>query len=66
LINLLRKFLGDYLIASYLNVVQESGFDDGYIKEIEVHVCFFSACIHMIDTTISDRFYFLGNREQFF
>lgn len=39
-INLLRKFLGDYLIASYLNVVQESGFDDGYIKEIEVHVCF--------------------------
>jgi preprotein translocase subunit SecA len=35
LINLLRKFLGDYLIASYLNVVQESGFDDGYIKEIE-------------------------------
>ncbi|KAG7597849.1 SecA preprotein cross-linking domain superfamily [Arabidopsis suecica] len=34
-INLLRKFLGDYLIASYLNVVQESGFDDGYIKEIE-------------------------------
>ncbi|XP_023644831.1 protein translocase subunit SECA2, chloroplastic isoform X1 [Capsella rubella] len=34
-INLLRKFLGDYLIASYLTVVQESGFDDGYIKEIE-------------------------------
>ncbi|XP_010537370.1 PREDICTED: protein translocase subunit SECA2, chloroplastic [Tarenaya hassleriana] len=34
-VNLLRKFLGDYLIASYLNVVQESGYDDGYIKEIE-------------------------------
>lgn len=38
-INLLRKFLGDYLIASYLSAVQESGFDDGYVKEIEVHVC---------------------------
>ncbi|XP_013604223.1 PREDICTED: protein translocase subunit SECA2, chloroplastic [Brassica oleracea var. oleracea] len=34
-INLLRKFLGDYLIASYLSAVQESGFDDGYVKEIE-------------------------------
>ncbi|KAA8528155.1 hypothetical protein F0562_035594 [Nyssa sinensis] len=33
--NLLRKYLGDYLIASYLDVVQESGYDDGYVKEIE-------------------------------
>lgn len=40
-INLLRKFLGDYLIASYLNAVQESGFDDGYIKEIEVCLLLF-------------------------
>lgn len=39
-INLLRKFLGDYLIASYLSVVQESGFDDGYVKEIEVQCLF--------------------------
>ncbi|XP_022768105.1 protein translocase subunit SECA2, chloroplastic isoform X4 [Durio zibethinus] len=35
MINLLRKYLGDILIASYLNIVQESGYDDVYIKEIE-------------------------------
>ncbi|XP_077231655.1 preprotein translocase SecA family protein isoform X2 [Tasmannia lanceolata] len=34
-INLLRKYLGDFLIASYLEVVQESGYDDAYIQEIE-------------------------------
>lgn len=34
--NLLRKYLGDFLIASYLNVIQESGYDDSYVKEIEV------------------------------
>ncbi|OWM85122.1 hypothetical protein CDL15_Pgr027909 [Punica granatum] len=33
--NLLRKYLGDYLIASYLAVIQESGHDDAYVKEIE-------------------------------
>ncbi|CAK9160349.1 unnamed protein product [Ilex paraguariensis] len=33
--NLLRKYLGDTLIASYLDIVQESGYDDAYIKEIE-------------------------------
>ncbi|XP_065846858.1 protein translocase subunit SECA2, chloroplastic isoform X1 [Euphorbia lathyris] len=33
--NLLRKYLGDILIASYWNLVQESGYDDAYIKEIE-------------------------------
>ncbi|PIA47613.1 hypothetical protein AQUCO_01400326v1 [Aquilegia coerulea] len=33
--NLLRKYLGDVLIASYLDVIQESGYDDAYIKEIE-------------------------------
>ncbi|KAF9609777.1 hypothetical protein IFM89_018225 [Coptis chinensis] len=33
--NLLRKYLGDFLIASYLDVIEESGFDDAYIKEIE-------------------------------
>ncbi|XP_058089861.1 protein translocase subunit SECA2, chloroplastic isoform X1 [Magnolia sinica] len=33
--NLLRKYLGDFLIASYLEVVQESGYDDAYIQEIE-------------------------------
>ncbi|KAG5544219.1 hypothetical protein RHGRI_016838 [Rhododendron griersonianum] len=33
--NILRKYLGDYLIASYLDVVQESGYDDAYVKEIE-------------------------------
>ncbi|XP_065617045.1 protein translocase subunit SECA2, chloroplastic isoform X2 [Quercus suber] len=34
-INLLRKYLGDTLIASYLNVIEESGYDDAYVKEIE-------------------------------
>ncbi|GMI77121.1 hypothetical protein like AT1G21650 [Hibiscus trionum] len=34
-VNLLRKYLGDVLIATYLNTVQESGYDDAYIKEIE-------------------------------
>ncbi|EOY16419.1 Preprotein translocase SecA family protein isoform 1 [Theobroma cacao] len=33
--NILRKYLGDILIASYLNIVEESGYDDAYIKEIE-------------------------------
>lgn len=31
----LRKYLGDFLIASYLNVVEESGYDDAYVKDIE-------------------------------
>lgn len=35
-VNLLRKYLGDFVIASYLNVIQESGYDAAYIKEIEV------------------------------
>nr|XP_048332569.1 protein translocase subunit SECA2, chloroplastic isoform X3 [Ziziphus jujuba var. spinosa] len=34
-INLLRKYLGDFLIASYLDVVQESGYDNVYVKEVE-------------------------------
>ncbi|KAK4801812.1 hypothetical protein SAY86_000015 [Trapa natans] len=34
-INLLRKYLGDFLIASYLDVIQESGHDDAYVREIE-------------------------------
>ncbi|KAI3873057.1 hypothetical protein MKW92_026432, partial [Papaver armeniacum] len=33
--NLLRKYLGDVLIGSYLDAIQESGYDDVYIKEIE-------------------------------
>ncbi|XP_065044350.1 protein translocase subunit SECA2, chloroplastic-like [Musa acuminata AAA Group] len=36
--NLLRKYLGDFLIASYLEVVQDSGYDDSYIQEIEREV----------------------------
>ena len=36
IVNLLRKYLGDFMIASYLNVIQESGYDDLYVKEIEV------------------------------
>ncbi|XP_039053835.1 protein translocase subunit SECA2, chloroplastic-like isoform X2 [Hibiscus syriacus] len=34
-VNLLRKYLGDVLISTYLNTVQESGYDDAYIKDIE-------------------------------
>jgi len=34
--NLLRKYLSDFLIASYLELVHESGFDDTYIQEVEV------------------------------
>ncbi|KAK4433717.1 protein translocase subunit SECA2, chloroplastic [Sesamum alatum] len=33
--NLLCKYLGDFLIASYLDVIQESGYDSAYVKEIE-------------------------------
>uniref|UniRef100_A0A7C9EPK1 Protein translocase subunit SecA n=2 Tax=Opuntia streptacantha TaxID=393608 RepID=A0A7C9EPK1_OPUST len=35
IINFLRKYLGDFLIASYLHAIEESGFDDTYVKEIE-------------------------------
>ncbi|KAK1323581.1 hypothetical protein QJS10_CPA02g00577 [Acorus calamus] len=34
-VNLVRKYLGDFLIASYFEVVQDSGYDDAYIQEIE-------------------------------
>ncbi|KAK4352637.1 hypothetical protein RND71_028155 [Anisodus tanguticus] len=34
-VNFLRKYLGDFLIASYLDVIQESGYDAVYVKEIE-------------------------------
>ncbi|GAB4862107.1 Protein translocase subunit SA2, chloroplastic [Ancistrocladus abbreviatus] len=33
--NFLRKYLGDFLIASYVDLVKESGHDDTYVKEIE-------------------------------
>ncbi|PKU59311.1 protein translocase subunit SECA2, chloroplastic-like [Dendrobium catenatum] len=36
--NLLRKYLSDFLIASYLELVHESGFDDTYIQEVEREV----------------------------
>lgn len=35
-VNLLCKYLGDFLIASYLDYIQESGYDCAYVKEIEV------------------------------
>uniref|UniRef100_A0A7N0TSW9 Protein translocase subunit SecA n=1 Tax=Kalanchoe fedtschenkoi TaxID=63787 RepID=A0A7N0TSW9_KALFE len=38
--NLLRKYLGDYLIASYLDMIQDSGYDNAYVKEIETLDCF--------------------------
>lgn len=34
-VNLLCKYLGDFLIASYLDYIQESGYDCAYVKEIE-------------------------------
>ncbi|KAH6785796.1 hypothetical protein C2S51_038251 [Perilla frutescens var. frutescens] len=34
-VNLLCKYLGDFLIASYLDVVQDSGYNSVYVKEIE-------------------------------
>uniref|UniRef100_A0A803LHH3 chloroplast protein-transporting ATPase n=1 Tax=Chenopodium quinoa TaxID=63459 RepID=A0A803LHH3_CHEQI len=34
-INFLRHYLGDFLIASYLDAIEDSGFDDTYVKEIE-------------------------------
>ncbi|XP_057541828.1 protein translocase subunit SECA2, chloroplastic [Amaranthus tricolor] len=34
-INVLRHYLGDFLIASYLHAIEDSGFDDTYVKEIE-------------------------------
>ncbi|XP_020274388.1 protein translocase subunit SECA2, chloroplastic [Asparagus officinalis] len=37
-VSLLRKYLGDFLIASYLEVIQESGYDDTYIQDIEREV----------------------------
>jgi len=33
--NILRKYLGDLLISSYLEVIHDSGYDDPYIQEIE-------------------------------
>lgn len=35
IINYLRHYLGDFLIASYLHTIEESGYDDTYVKEIE-------------------------------
>lgn len=37
-VNLLRKYFGDFLIATYLNAVQESRYDDAYISGIEREV----------------------------
>uniref|UniRef100_A0A0A9DSV3 SecA Wing/Scaffold domain-containing protein n=1 Tax=Arundo donax TaxID=35708 RepID=A0A0A9DSV3_ARUDO len=37
-VNLLRKYLGDFLIATYLNLVQDSCYDDTYIGGIEREV----------------------------
>ncbi|XP_031495817.1 protein translocase subunit SECA2, chloroplastic isoform X1 [Nymphaea colorata] len=34
-VNLLRKYLGDFLISSYAEMVQDSGYDYGYIQEVE-------------------------------
>nr|CAB3491172.1 unnamed protein product [Digitaria exilis] len=36
--NLLRKYFGDVLIATYLNAVEESRYDDAYISGIEREV----------------------------
>ncbi|KAG9145197.1 hypothetical protein Leryth_008987 [Lithospermum erythrorhizon] len=36
--NLLRKYLGDFLIATYMDVTEKSGLDVMYVKEIEKEV----------------------------
>lgn len=43
--NLLRKYFGDLLIASYLVVVQDSGFDVAYVEEIEVSIPYILTCV---------------------
>jgi preprotein translocase subunit SecA len=43
-VNLARKYFGDFLIATYLNAVQESRYDDTYISGIEV--CFSCEIVH--------------------
>ncbi|XP_006663270.3 protein translocase subunit SECA2, chloroplastic [Oryza brachyantha] len=35
IVNVLRKYFGDFLIATYLDAVQESRYDDAYIRGIE-------------------------------
>ncbi|EAZ17724.1 hypothetical protein OsJ_33268 [Oryza sativa Japonica Group] len=35
IVNMLRKYFGDFLIATYLDAVQESRYDDAYIRGIE-------------------------------
>uniref|UniRef100_A0A0D9XQ06 chloroplast protein-transporting ATPase n=1 Tax=Leersia perrieri TaxID=77586 RepID=A0A0D9XQ06_9ORYZ len=35
IVNMLRKYFGDFLIATYLYAVQESRYDDAYIRGIE-------------------------------
>lgn len=37
-VNLLRKYFGDFLIATYLEVLQESRYHDAYIRGIEREV----------------------------
>ncbi|KAH9320805.1 hypothetical protein KI387_015444, partial [Taxus chinensis] len=34
-VNLLRKYLGDLLIASYVEAVRDSDCDEAYVQEIE-------------------------------
>jgi preprotein translocase subunit SecA len=35
-VNLLRKYFGDFIIACYQDAVDNSGYDNAYIQEIEV------------------------------
>ena len=62
-VNLLRKYFGDFLIATYLNAVQESRYDDAYISGIEVysHVIFFvqfcSAIFDSVNSVNMDNIY---------
>lgn len=45
IVNLLRKYFGDLLIASYLVLVQDSGFDVAYVEEIEVSIPYILTCV---------------------
>lgn len=52
--NILRKYLGDLLITSYMNIIQESGYAEEYVKEIEVTII--NAII--ISCTVISFYYF--------
>ena len=72
-VNLLRKYFGDFLIATYLEVLQDSRYHDAYIRGIEV--CFSYEYVYavlsgdkaplrsMCSVWRSRSYYFLGSLQ---